>query len=299
MPTLKRSALVLALAAALPAAAAALDVGWPDSGPGVAQGGVVWLGPRPQPHPRRIVSLAPSATDVVVAIGQARRLVGVTRYDDAPEVKGLPSVGGFLDPSPEAVLALRPDLVLWVTDGGALASVRKIADLGAPVLAMPIIGVPDVVSSARVIGAALGDEPAGEQLARSLEGAIARVRRRAAGLRRPRVLFAVGREPLVVAGPGSYPGELLRIAGGENVVTGTRSWPVYPVEKAVTDDPDLVIDAARLEHGGGEGRLTAIPAARRGHLVVLENDDALRPGPRLVRALDRLFAVLHPEAARP
>ena len=88
MPTLKRSALVLALAAALPAAAAALDVGWPDSGPGVAAGGVVWLGPRPRPDPRRIVSLAPSATDVVVAIGEARRLVGVTRYDDAPEVKG-------------------------------------------------------------------------------------------------------------------------------------------------------------------------------------------------------------------
>jgi len=299
MPTLIRAALVVVLAAALPAAAGEPDAGWPDSGPGVASGGVLWMGPRPPPRPRRVVSLAPSATDVVVAIGQARRLVGITRYDDAPEVKGLPSVGGFLDPSPEAVLALRPDLVLWVTDGGALASVRKIADLGAPVLAMPIIGVPDVVSSARVIGVALGDEPAGEQLARSLEGAIARVRKRAAGLRRPRVLFVVGREPLVVAGPGSYPDELLRIAGGENVVTGTRSWPVYPVEKAMADDPDLVIDAARLEHGGGEGHLSSIPAARRGHLVVLENDDALRPGPRLVRALDRLFLVLHPEAARP
>jgi iron complex transport system substrate-binding protein len=159
--------------------------------------------------------------------------------------------------------------------------------------------VADVVASARAIGGALGAEAAGERLARSLEGSIARVRTRAAGLRRPRVLFVVGKEPLVVAGPGSYPDELLRIAGGENVVQGTRSWPVYPVEKAVADAPDLVIDAARLEHGGGEGHLSAIAAAPRGRLVQLDNDDALRPGPRLVRALDRLFAVLHPEASRP
>ena len=265
---------------------------------GAASSGVEWLGPRPPAIPQRIVSLAPSATDVVVALGQARRIVGVTRYDTAPEVKGLPSVGGFLDPSPEAIVALRPDLALWVTDGGAFATVRKVAELGVPVLALPVVGVEDVISTARVIGRGLGDASAGERLAVSLEDAIGRARARTAGLRRPRALFVVGREPLVVAGPGSYPDELLRIAGAENVVKGTRPWPVYPLEKALVDDPDVVIDAAYLEHAGGEGHLSAIPAARRGRLVKLDDDDALRPGPRLVRALDRLFAAIHPEATR-
>jgi iron complex transport system substrate-binding protein len=205
-------------------------------------------------------------------------------------------VGGFLDPSPEAVVALRPDLALWVTDGGALTTVRKIAELGVPVLALPVVGVDDVLATVRVIGQALGDARAGDRVAHALEDGVARVRARAAGLPRRRVLFVVGREPLVVAGPRSYPDELLRIAGAENVVAGTRPWPVYPLEKAVADDPDVVIDAAFLEHGGGEGRLSAIPAARRGRLVKLGDDDALRPGPRLVRALERLFAAIHPEA---
>jgi iron complex transport system substrate-binding protein len=295
-PLIATAAVGLAAVLLSPGTARALDAGWPDSGPGVARGGVEWLGPRPPAVPRRIVSLAPSATDVVVALGQARRIVGVTRYDTAPEVKGLPSVGGFLDPSPEAVVALRPDLALWVTDGGAFPTIRKVAGLGVPVLALPVVGVEDVISTARVVGRALGDASAGERLAGSLEDAIGRVRARTAGLRRPRALFVVGREPLVVAGPGSYPDELLRIAGAENVVKGTRPWPVYPLEKALADDPDVVIDAAYLEHAGGEGNLSAIPAARRGRLVKLDDDDALRPGPRLVRALDRLFVAVHPEA---
>ena len=268
-------------------------------GAGAASGGVEWLGPPPKVSPRRVVSLAPSLTDIVIVLGKADALVGVSRYDAQPEVSRLPRVGGFLDPSPEAVVALQPDLVLWLTDSGALPSVRKIADLGVPVLALPVIGVEDVTAAARQVGRALGDAAAGERFARGLEEGIARVRAVAAGLPRPRVLFVVGREPLVVAGPGSYPDQLLRIAGAENVVKGEHPWPVYPLEKAVGDDPDFVIDAASLEHGGSEGRLSSIPAARRGRLVRLTDDDALRPGPRLLGVLDRLLATLHPQAVAP
>lgn len=290
-------ALTTALAVALLAAPSGAALA--SSHAGAAAGGAEWLGPPPPAAPRRVVSLAPSLTDIVIALGESARLVGVSRYDAQPEVSRLPRVGGFLDPSPEAVVALRPDLVLWLTDGGALPSVEKIAQLGIPVLALPVIGVEDVTAAARQIGRALGDAAAAERLARSLEAGIARVRARAAGLPRPRVLFVIGREPLVVAGPGSYPDQLLRIVGAENVVRGTPAWPVYPLEKAVGDDPDFVIDAASLEHGGGGEGLAVLPAARRGRLVRLADDDALRPGPRLLRVLDRLFAIVHPQAARP
>jgi len=286
-------ALALALLAALPARAA------PEPRPGAAAGGAEWLGPPPPASPRRVVSLAPSLTDVVVALGEAARLAGVTRYDDAPEVKGLPRVGGFLDPSPEAVLALRPDLVLWLADGGAFPAVRRIAALGVPVLALPVVDVPDVLACARLVGAALGNAAAGERLARSLEEAIERTSRRAAALPRVRVLMVVGREPLVVAGPGSYPDALLRIAGGANVAEGNRPWPIYPLEKAVAANPDLVLDAAANEPAEGMARLAAIPAVRAGRVARLPNDDALRPGPRLVRALDDLLRALHPEATTP
>ncbi len=285
-------ALLLASTGAVPGAP------WPDGGPSAASGGIRLLGPRPPARPRRVVSLAPSMTDIVVALGHADRLVGVSKYDDAPEVERVPRVGGFLDPSVEAAVALRPDLVLWLTDGAALPAVSKLAELGIPVLAIPVIGIDDVLHSCRAVGLALGDAAAGERLAASLEAAIARARARAAALPARRVLFIVGREPLVVAGPGSYPDQLLRVVGARNVVGGSVAWPVFPIEKAAALDPDVVIDAAVNEHGGGGDRaLSAIPAVRRGALRRLASDDALRPGPRLARALDTLLAAIHPEAA--
>jgi iron complex transport system substrate-binding protein len=105
----------------------------------------------------------------------------------------------------------------------------------------------------------------------------------------------VGHEPLVVAGPGSYPDELLRLAGGENVVRGARPWSYYPVERAVADDPTLVIDASVLEPPETLARLVAIPAVRRGAVRRLSDDSALRPGPRFTRALAELARILHPE----
>jgi iron complex transport system substrate-binding protein len=282
--------LALALTAGGPAHAA-------PAHPGAAAGGVERLGPPAPAAPRRVVSLAPSLTDTVLALGKRDLLVGVTRYDDAPELARLPRVGGFLDPSPEAVVALRPDLVLWLTDGAALPDVQRIATLGVPVLAIPVVSVADVLACARVVGTALGDAPAGDRLARSLGDAIDAARRRAASGPRVRVLFVAGHDPLVVAGPGSYPDELIRIAGGENVVKGDRAWPVYPVERAVADDPAMVIDGAVLEPADGAGRLAAIPAVRRGAVHRISDDTLLRPGPRLPRALEELSRALHDPAA--
>jgi iron complex transport system substrate-binding protein len=291
-------ALAALLAAAGPAVAQPAGAPWPDGNQGVAAGGMRWLGPPAPANPRRVVSLAPSITDTVVALGLADRLVGVTRFDTAPEVARVPRIGGFLDPSVEAVVALRPDLVIWLTDGSALAPVKRIAELGIPVLAVPIIGVEDVIAATRVVAGALGDAAAGDRLAARLSGAIERARVRAAPLPRRRVLLVVGREPLVVAGPRSYPDQLLGIVGGINVVTGTTAWPVFPVERAAALDPDLVIDAAAREHGAGQIGLDAIPAVRRGAFRRLATDDALRPGPALVATLDELFAAVHPEAAQ-
>jgi len=292
----------LLLCAAALAARGQEELNW--SGKGAAEGGARWIGSRPASPPRRVITLAPSLTDLIVALGARDRLVGVTRLDDDPAVAGLPRVGGFLDPNPEAVLALRPDLVLWVTDGGALPAVRRLSELSRasgkpfPILAIPIVGVADVYASARLVGEALGDEAGGARLAGELSATAERVRARAARLPARRVLFVVGREPLVVAGPGSFADELLRMAGAINVVGGTRPWPFYPLEKAVVDDPELVIDAAARELPEGIRRLSAIPAVRRGAVARLPDDSLLRPGPRMIAGLEKLFLLVHPEAAR-
>jgi iron complex transport system substrate-binding protein len=292
------AALLLASAAAAPARADELR----PTGKGVAEGGAVWAGPRPTTPPRRVVVLAPSVTDVILAMGLGDRLVGVTHLDDAPEVAGVPRIGGYLDPNPEAVLGASPDIVFWVTNGSALPAVRRIAELSRasrrpfPVVALQIDTLADVLAYPRVVGDALGEPARGERLSRELADQVDAVRRRAAGVAPKRVLFVVGREPLVVAGPGSFPDELLRVCAAQNVVRGDRPWPVYPVEKAVADDPQIVVDAAPREPPEGIRRLSTIPAVRRGAVLRLANDDLIRPGPRMVRALPELFRGLHPEA---
>lgn len=270
----------------------------------LAEGGPVWAGVRPAGPPRRLVSLAPSLTDVVLALGLKDRLVGVTSVDDAPEVASLPRVGGFVDPNPEAILGLRPDLVLWITDGSAIAPLRRLAELASrssppfAILALDVVSVADVLAAPRVVGEALGVPEAGRKLSDDLARQVGRVRDRSRGLPSRRVLFVVGHQPLVVAGPGSFPDELLRLAGCQNVVQGSRPWPVYPVERAAGANPDLVVDAAVHEPAGEITRLQAIPAVRRGAVVRLRSDDLIRPGPRMVQGLEELFLALHPEAPR-
>jgi iron complex transport system substrate-binding protein len=154
------------------------------------------------------------------------------------------------------------------------------------------------VATPRAVGEALGAGAAGARLSAALASEVEKIRERAAGLPRKRVLFVVGREPLVVAGPGSFPDELLALAGCENVVKGSRPWPVYPLEAAVAANPDLVVDGAPREPAEGIVRLAAVPAVRRGAVVRLATDDLIRPGPRMIRALPALFDALRPEAAR-
>jgi len=304
------AAALLALAAwadpaagqAAPTPAAARGAELAPSGRGAAAGGAIWIGEPPRTPPRRVISLAPSMTDFAIALGHADRLVGVTTVDRAPEVAALPRVGGFIDPNPEAILGLQPDLVLWVTDGGALAAVRQLARLAGgrfPILAVPVVDVADVLATARLVGEALGDPAGGAALATRLEGSVTRLRQRSAGLPRHRVLFVVGRDPLVVAGPGSFPDELLRLAGCQNAVGGGRPWPIYPLELAVAGNPDLVVDAALDEPPEGIRRLAAIPAVRDGRSVRLPSDALLRAGPKMIEALDDLFRALHPEARGP
>jgi iron complex transport system substrate-binding protein len=295
-------AALLALLVAAPGAGRADELR--STGKGLAEGGPVWIGPRLGAPARRVVALAPSVTDVVLALGLGERLVGVTRLDDNPEVARLPRIGGYLDPNPEVIVGLQPDLVVWVTNASAAGPVRRIAELSRasprpfPVLALQIDTLADVLETPRALGEALGARERGERLSREMSEGVERTRRRVAGQDRKRVLFVVGREPLIVAGRGSFPDELLRLCGAENVVAGDRPWPVYPLEKAVADDPAVVVDGAPLEAPEGIRRLSAIPAVRRGAVLRLENDDLIRPGPRMVRALEGLCRGLHPEAFR-
>jgi len=260
------------------------------------------LGPAPPAAVRRVVTLAPSLTDTVLALGAGGLLVGVSRFDERAEVRALPRVGGFVDPSVEAVAALHPDLLLVQPGPGNRHPVEALAALGIPVLALRLGSVDDVLAALRAVGVALGKGARGEELAQQLERTRREVRTRARDLPSVRVLFVYGFEPLVVAGPGSFADELLRDAGGVNVAADAeRAYPVWSVERALAARSEVVLDAAMLP--AGRETLRALPGLATARWVELSTAALLHPGPALGQGLEELFRALHPgqplkEAAR-
>lgn len=265
-------------------------------GAGADPGPLRMLGRAPEGEVRRVVTLTPSLTDVVLALGAGDRLVGVSRFDERPEVSPLPRVGGFVDPSVEAVMALHPDLVLAEPGPGNRRAVETMAELGAPVLLLPLGTVGDVLAAERATGKALGRAEQGEALARALEATRARIRDRARAERPVRVLLVYGFEPLVVAGPGGFADELLGDAGAVNVARDAASpYPVYSVERALRSKPDVILDAA--DTPAGRDRLRELPGLREARWAAVPGQTLLHPGPALGRGLEQLFQLLHPGAA--
>ena len=264
-------------------------------GAGTDAGPLRMLGPAPRGEVRRVVTLAPSLTDVVLALGAGDRLVGVSRFDERPEVARLPRVGGFVDPSVEAVMSLRPDLILALPGPGNRRAVETMGELGTPVLLLPLGTVAEVLAAERATGKALGRAEQGEALARELESTRARIRERARATRPVRVLLVYGFEPLVVAGPGGFADELLSDAGALNVARDAASpYPVYSVERALQRRPELILDAS--DTSAGRERMRALPGLREARWAEVPGQALLHPGPALGRGLEQLFALVHPEA---
>ena len=251
------------------------------------------LGPKREGKVRRVVTLAPSLTEMVLAMGAGDTLAGVSRFDEDKAVAALPRVGGFVDPSVEAVIALKPDVVLVQPGPGNQRPVERMAELGVPVLLLPLHTVADTLAALRAVGQALGREKEAEALISRIEASRARVREAARKLPAPRVLFAYGFQPLIVAGPGSFADELLRDAGAVNIAAdGGSAYTVYSVERAVRAKPDMVVDAADVDVG--KERLRELPGLSSARWVELPSLALLQPGPSLGRGLEELFALLHP-----
>jgi len=251
------------------------------------------LGPKREGKVRRVVTIAPSLTEMVLALGAGDTLVGVSRFDEDKAVAALPRVGGFVDPSVEAVLVLKPDLVLVQPGPGNQRPVERMAELGVPVLLLPLHTVADTLTALRAVGQALGRDKEAEGLVSRIEATRARVREVAKKLPTPRVLFVYGFEPLVVAGPGSFADELLRDAGAINLgADGGSAYTVYSVERAIRAKADVVVDAADVDVG--KDKIRALPGLASARWVEVPSLALLQPGPSLGRGLEELFGLLHP-----
>ena len=278
-----------------------------ERGPPVsAEAGVYRFGPPPPKTPQRIVSLAPNMTEILFAIGAGPRVVGVTRFCDFPEAaKAIPKVGGFLDISVEAVAAQRPDLVVGVPNATNRSAIESLAQLKIPVLLFEAHRLGEVYTLIGELGAAADRRAEATRLAMSMRMRVAETRANVQFARKVPVLFAYGRDPLIVAGPGSFAGELVDLAGGINVVKeeGPR-YRTYNIERVLTLAPEVLIDSSMAPSGEKSNdaalyerwsRFPSLPAVKNKRLHWVDPQLFARPGPRLVEALEKLSAIFHPK----
>jgi iron complex transport system substrate-binding protein len=253
--------------------------------------------------PVRVVSLAPSVTEIVFALGQAYRLKGVSQFSDyPPAARALYRVGSYVNPDLERIVALKPDLCIGTRDGNPKALVMRLTDLGIPVYVVAPRSLDSVIETVEKIGALLAAQGPARRLAASLRARIDRVAHRVAGIkRRPRVFIQIGVSPIVSAGSHTLINELIERAGGVNVVRSEAAYPRFNREQVLAMAPEVIIITSMVR-GVQFRKLKAqwaafpgLPAAEH-HRIYLADADLLdRPSPRLVEGLEHLVRLIHPE----
>ncbi len=255
---------------------------------------------------RRIVSLIPSATETLLALGAAEQLVARTRYDVAPEVQHLPLVGGSVDPSIEMIVSLKPELVVsWESDKRQQFRERLTA-LGIPIFMLRTQDTTDVFRGLANLGALTGHTPDAQRVSTALRAQLEDVRSSVQSLKAPTVMYVVFNDPPMTAGPRTFIGQLITLAGGRSIFDDAASnWPNVTMEEIVRRDPDVVVvpvgefkaqALSRLKVMQGWRNLRAI---REGRVVAVPADLLSRPSPNIGLAAEVLRSAMHPQFPSP
>jgi iron complex transport system substrate-binding protein len=251
--------------------------------------------------PARIVSLAPALTEILFAVGAGSHVVGVTAFCDfPPEARLLPKVGGYTTPSIEAILALHPDLVLVSPAAGNRDSALALERAGLRVEVIPAETLAEAYAAVEEVGRLAGAEPRSRELSAAMRARIEAAARKAASLPKVRAIFCVQQDPLIVAGRGTLPAELLELAGGVNLVAADR-YPRIGIETVLSEGPDVIVQS-RMDLADPREEVAAlefwkrwptIPAVRGSRVFVIDGTTAFRAGPRVADAVEMLSEILH------
>jgi len=249
---------------------------------------------------QRVVSLTPNTTETVFALDAGHRLVGRSRHCDYPiQATSIPTVGGYVDPSLETILGLRPDLVVGARGPIGRSMVDKLEARGTECFFPPTESVSEIFAMIQGLAERLNTKSEGARLLQSIQDRLRHIKELVANKPSPRTLLVFGQTPISVAGPESFPSEMLALAGCTNAVDSGTRYPILGIETLIVLDPDLIIDAtmagsANTEPiGPGRAGWASIRAVREGHVVRLDNDTILRPGPRLAEGVALLAHHTH------
>lgn len=244
----------------------------------------------------RVVSLAPSITELLFAVGAGPAVVGRTRWaSDPPEVLAVPSVGDGLDPNVEAVAARLPDLVILYDSPANAGAVAQLRQLGIETVAFRMDRLDDVARGARLFGTLIGVSDVAEEVAARFATALDSARRVPRPADRPRVLILSWDQPPIVIGTGSFQSELLDLAGAENVFADiTVPSGQVTIESIAERDPDFVLLTGGISDPswGSRPEWQVVLAVRERRFVVVDGSDFSYPSFRALVAVERLRQAL-------
>lgn len=250
----------------------------------------------------RIVSLAPSVTEALFALGVGTEVVGVSQYCDyPPQVRRLPKIGSFITPNLEEIIALRPTLVIGLLTSSDLREVRALQAMRITTLMVDDGSVAAIKTSIEKIGEATSHPGVARELVARIRSRINGVEEKLISVRPLRVLMVVGHQPLVAVGPGTYLDELLTLAHGRNIARlSGQPWPRLSLEYIVAVRPDVILDGQMGNDPRAPSRFwsryPSIPAVREQRVFGYPDDPTLHPGPRVAQTLELLARLIHPEA---
>jgi iron complex transport system substrate-binding protein len=255
--------------------------------------------------PMRIVSLSPCNTEILFAVGAGDRVVAGTMYDTyPPEAVNLTKIGGFSSVNIEAVVNMSPDLVL-AEDGNGLDTINALKSLDLKVVTLNPKTMDNILENIRLVGNITGNDAAAESLTADMTQQIGNITDMTEDIpnsRKPRVLYIVWHEPMYAAGAGSYPDDLIQMAGGNNIIEA-QGWPVISIEDVVDKNPQIIICSGMgggsytiMEAITGNQVLAQTDAVKNNKVYPADDPNTIElAGPRIVQGLTELHGLIAPD----
>jgi len=252
-------------------------------------------------YPERIVSTAPSNTEILFALGLGDRVVGVTEYCDYPEeAKEKEKIGGFSTVDIERIIALKSDLVLATQKTGN-ENIERLEELGIPVAVLQPENLDGILEDIKLVGELTGTEDRAYALEAGMRERMEAVYKKTRNLEKPKVFYVVWHDPLMSAGSETFISDLISMAGGVNIAQDIVGYKTMSLETVVDRDPDIII----VSIGPGqhstydflmeEKRLQDVSAAKNGRIYAVDQNIVSRAGPRIVDGLEEFAKFIHPE----
>ncbi|MDH4193134.1 MAG: cobalamin-binding protein [Nitrospirota bacterium] len=252
--------------------------------------------------PQRIVSLAPSITEILFAIGLNEEIVGVTEFCDFPPEALIKPKVGYATPNLEMIVGLQPQLVLAPRSFLRVDLLNKLEQLKIPTFILDPHTVEDIFAHIQLLGRMVGRPQEANAQAALMRKQLAGLSSRLADLSRPTLLYILNSEPLITVGPGSFIHRLIELAGGRNAADqATAPYPHLTMEEVLRQNPDILLFPVGRHEGIPQAeqdswrRWTTLSAVQHGKLFQVDSDLLNRPGPRILEGLKQLVKILHPE----